>query len=248
MRVALLDDDPAQLAHLTTAFSAPLREAGMAAVSCVTFSRGEALRRALRTETFDLLVLDWNMPDLDGFDLLHWLRVEKGDGTPVIMLTGRGAERDVASALGLGADDYVVKPFRPLELRARATRLHVRSSAAKSAPPAAPSVFGGWRFDRGTNGVHRVHPTSGQTEVVRLTETEFITALTLFQNLGKAVSRAHLIESAGYESDESRSRSLDIHIYRIRGKLLEHGRWGFRLQTVYGQGYRVQPTASVTND
>ncbi len=134
MRIAILDDDPAQIAHLVAHLKWPLMP-GDDPIHCVTFAEGMALRRALKHEAFDLLILDWNVPDLGGVDLLRWLRHEKGDATPVLMLSSRSCERDVASALALGADDYVVKPFRPLELRARLARLHARRTSGAAFCP-----------------------------------------------------------------------------------------------------------------
>jgi DNA-binding response OmpR family regulator len=75
MRIALLDDDEAQIKQLIAALKAPFLSVESETI-CSSFASGEALRRALRTETFDVLVLDWMMPDLDGFDLLHWLRAK----------------------------------------------------------------------------------------------------------------------------------------------------------------------------
>lgn len=237
MRIALLDDDEAQIKQLVGALKGPFLPSE-GETNCSTFSSGEALRRSLRTETYDVLVLDWMMPDLDGFDLLNWLRTERNDQTPVIMLSVRAAERDVAAALALGADDYIFKPFRPLELRARVARLFERSHKSRLGPA---SRFGRWDFDSSTNVVkYRSDATEGaKAEEVRLTEKEFKFALTLFRNLDKPVSRGHLLAAAGYSS-ESITRSLDIHIYRLRNKLRLDGGRDVQLRTVYGQGYRLQ--------
>ena len=243
MRIALLDDDEAQIKQLVGALRGPFLPSE-GETNCSTFASGEALRRSLRTETFDVLVLDWMMPDLDGFDLLNWLRTERNDQTPVIMLSVRAAERDVAAALALGADDYIFKPFRPLELRARVARLFERSHKSRLGPA---SRFGRWDFDSSTNVVkYRADAPEGtKSEEVRLTEKEFKFALTLFRNLDKPVSRGHLLAAAGYSS-ESITRSLDIHIYRLRNKLRLDGGRDVQLRTVYGQGYRLQRSIEMT--
>lgn len=238
MRIAILDDDPAQLAHLVSIFQAPLLP-GAASPSCETFTRGTSLRHALRRETFDLLLLDWNVPDLDGVDLLRWLREEKEDFTPVLMLSSRAAERDVAAALTLGADDYVVKPFRPLELRARLARLYARRPGV--AGHEAQS-FDNWGFDSAHNTV--TYQAGGNAAPTVLTESEFRLALALFRNIGKPVSRSYLIEKAGYAVDNMSSRTLDSHIYRLRGKLKLDGQRELALLTVYGVGYRLQANHS----
>lgn len=237
MRIALLDDDPAQLVQLTTALKVAIVRDDE--ISCVTFSLGETLRRALRRETFDVLVLDWNVPDLDGTALLQWLRKERGDDTPVIMLSSRASEKDVAAALRIGADDYIIKPFRPIELRARIERLVTRRSVVKKDNSAR---FGDWTFDGVSKTV--VVDTSSRDGAsasvsVALRQREYQLALVLFQNLGKAVSRNYLIEKSGYESEESPSRALDSHIYRLRKKLALDGTNGLWLQTLYGHGYML---------
>ena len=96
-----------------------LRVTGHEALRCTEFTNGETLRMALRQHSFDLLVLDWYVPGLDGLELLQWLRVHRRLTVPVVMLSGRGSEHDIAQALESGASDYVVKPFKPLELLAR---------------------------------------------------------------------------------------------------------------------------------
>jgi DNA-binding response OmpR family regulator len=242
MRIALLDDDDAQIIQLVGALKAPFVAAEGETI-CSTFSSGESLRRSLRTETFDVLVLDWMMPDLDGFDLLHWLRTERNDNTPVIMLSARAAERDVAAALTLGADDYIFKPFRPLELRARISRLFERTLKSRVG---SGSRFGRWNFDSATNIVRYRSDDGEKIDEVRLTEKEFKFALTLFRNLDRPVSRGHLLASAGYNS-ESITRSLDIHIYRLRNKLQLEGTRDVHLRTVYGQGYRLQRSMAAAN-
>lgn len=234
MRIAILDDDPAQLTHLVSILHAPLTP-HLEQITCETFTRGTALRHALKRETFDLLLLDWNVPDLDGVVLLRWLREEKQDFTPVLMLSSRTAERDVAAALTLGADDYVAKPFRPLELRARLSRLYSRHHN----PPECEALnFDKWGFDNARNTVtYRAVPDATPTT---LTESEFRLALALFRNMGKPVSRSYLIEKAGYADDNMSSRTLDSHIYRLRGKLKLDGERELALLTVYGVGYRLE--------
>lgn len=234
MRIAVLDDDPVQLEHVVHTLNKHLRLPGTS-VTCVTFDRGESLRRALRRETFDLLLLDWNIPDLDGADLLRWLRDHARNSTRVIMLSARTSEGGVAAALGWGADDYVTKPYRPLELCARIRRLVQHTPQAY----VEQECFGNWRFDRA--GMLLCHDAAGGQAAplcVPLTDRELRLALTLFRNAGKVVSRGHLLDSAGYDGD-SMSRLLDSHIYRLRTKLSRHSEGLLHLQTVYGQGYRL---------
>ncbi len=235
MRIAVLEDDEAQTTQLQRALSSPFsREEDENACTC--YDSGESLRRALRTETFDLLLLDWMVPDLEGLDLLKWLRMERLDTTPVIMLSVRGAERDVAMALNAGADDYVLKPFRPLELRARVARVYQRAARSRTE---LQSTFGRWAFDAVSKTVRIAGQGDEPDQTVLLTEREFRFALALFRNLNRTVSRGHLLTAAGGSSQEFPTRPLDIHIYRLRNKLALDGTRSVKLQTVYGQGYRL---------
>lgn len=242
MRIAILEDDDAQLAHLLHTLNTQLVLADET-VSCTTFQQGKALQDALRRETFDLLVLDWNVPDLDGTDLLQWLRNFQGNQVPVLMLSSRASERDVAGALGLGADDYVVKPFRPLELCARIRRLAARRQPARVSDVLA---FGDWTFDRLSQTVRFEEGSSGAVQF-SLTDREFRLTLALFRNLGTVVSRAYLLESAGYGGEVVSSRTLDSHIYRLRNKLGLTMERRMQLQTVYGQGYRLEASGTATD-
>ncbi|MDM0039041.1 response regulator transcription factor [Variovorax sp. J22G21] len=238
MRIAILEDEPTQMSHFINTIERQLT-VGDEPVVCVPFDQGEDLRRALRRETFDLLVLDWNVPDLDGVELLQWLRQMQEGSVPVIILSARASERDVAGALGAGADDYVAKPFRPLELAARIRRLLGRQQPAVAAPV---ERFGAWAFDRASSSVKvEAHDQAPGWQQV-LTDSEYRLALALFRNLGRPVSRAYLVECIG-QNGEGPTRALDTHIYRVRTKLGLYASHGVRLQTVYGLGYRLELVA-----
>jgi DNA-binding response OmpR family regulator len=234
MRIAILEDESTQMEYLVHALEQQFAP-GTDTLTCVRFRMGETLRRALRSETFDLLVLDWNVPDLDGLDLLRWVREFHESSVPVIMLSSRGSECDVAQALATGADDYLIKPLRPLELAAR-----IRNQLRKVQPQTQQRPverFGHWEFDRTSSVVRLTHPSN--VCEVELSEREFRLALALFGNLGQTVSRSHLMERMGING-ESPSRSLDSQIYRLRTKLGLRPAHGVRLQTIYGQGYRLE--------
>ena len=240
MRIAILEDDPAQAAYLVRALEEQLTR-GDTEVSCTVFSDGLQAQKALRNESFDLMLLDWNVPSLEGTELLHWLRVWQSSLVPVLMLSSRGSEHDVANALNLGADDYIVKPFRPLELGARIQRLLARQQPKATAKQ---ERFGRFEFDRVTQVV-LIHPDppsddGSPPEQYELSDREFKLAMALFQNTGRVMSRAHLLESAGYPADELPSRTLDSHIYRLRNKLGLGPARGLSLRTVYGRGYCLE--------
>ena len=239
MRILILEDDPVQSAYLARTLEQQFADPDTA-VTCVEFDDGVQAQRVLRRESFDLLLLDWNVPGLDGTELLQWLRIWQGDSVPVLMLSSRTSEHDVAKSLNAGADDYIVKPFRPLELRARIQRLLARRQARGAT--SSPERFGRWEFDRASLSVliHPDPPDGAPPVRQELSNREFKLALTLFQNIGRVLSRAHLLESAGYSGNELPSRTLDSHIYRLRGKLALEPGSGMSLRTVYGRGYCLE--------
>jgi DNA-binding response OmpR family regulator len=153
MRIAILEDEPSQMEYLVHALEQQLASS-TDELTCVRFETGKTLRRALRSDTFDLLVLDWNVPDLDGLDLLRWVREFGENRVPIIMLSSRGAECDVAQAFATGADDYLIKPLRPLELAARIRNLlcKLQSQTQQS----SVDRFGHWEFERANSG-SRLH-------------------------------------------------------------------------------------------
>ncbi len=240
MRVALLEEDEAQITYLTHILSQIPWDDG--AITCTVFTSGHRLRSTLRHDTFDLLILDWAVSDMEGIELLRWLRNFQKSETPVMIVASRSSEADVVKAFSSGADDYVNRPFRAGEFAARVTRLLRR----KTSPKVSPSfTFGDWTFDRFSTTA-RIFKGSAERTVV-LTEREFRLALALFQHLGSPLSRSHLLEYSGVSGEESGSRALDSHIYRLRSKLLLEGAHGIRLQTVYGYGYRLDWAAPETD-
>ena len=106
MRIAVLDDDSAQADLVCQTLSA-------AGHICHAYSAGRELVRQLRRQTFDLLVLDWNVPDMSGEEVLRWVRESLSERLPVLFMTSRGREIDITSMLDIGADDYLVKPVAP---------------------------------------------------------------------------------------------------------------------------------------
>ncbi len=178
MRIALLEDDPAladQMAHA-------LQDGGHV---CHAFRTGAALVSAIKRETFDLLVLDWNLPDTSGIDVLVWVREHLESPPPVLFVTSRGEEADIVRALNLGADDYIVKPIQVGELLARVGALLRRSFPAQNADV---QNFGTHRFD-----LSKLSVIVGDREVA-VTQTGFNLALQFFQNVNRPLSRAYLLE------------------------------------------------------
>jgi DNA-binding response OmpR family regulator len=187
-----------------------------------------ALER-LRAESFGLLILDLQLPGLDGLSVCAELRRdERTSGLPIVMLTARGDEADRVVGLEVGADDYVVKPFSPKELVARVRALLRR--AERREPVEAALVIGELEIDRAR------HTVRVRGEPVHLTAKEFALLLALVEADGRVLSRQTLLESVwGYSYAEG-TRTVDVHVRRLREKLPDLAR---RLITVKSLGYRM---------
>ena len=224
MRVAILEDDTSQLELVG-------RWLRMAHRHVHAFQRGTALLHALGRETFDALLLDWNVPDVSGMEVLKRVRERLGSRTPVLFITARADETDVVSALRQGADRYLVKPLRRLELLARleaVTRRVVGEHAQAQYLEVGP-----YRVDVECRQLLR------HNEPVVLTAKDFDLALLFLRNVGRLLSRGHLQEGVWNARDLLSSRTLDTHVSRIRSKLLLLPRHGWRLTSIYGYGYRL---------
>jgi DNA-binding response OmpR family regulator len=225
MRIAALDDDAAQVEAVQRAMVA-------AGHTCQCFLAAKALMTALRRETFDLLIVDWNMPEVSGLQTIAWLRENLESPPPVLLLTSRSAEADIVEGLNAGADDYVVKPVQPGVLMARVNALIRRAYPAKAGD--GLETFGEYVFNAPAETVS----VSGKTVV--LTSKEFGLALLLFRNTHRALSRAHILEAVWGRNPDLATRTLDMHISRIRTKLNLRPLNGFRLAPIYSYGYRLE--------
>jgi DNA-binding response OmpR family regulator len=236
MRVAILDDEPAELRRVEqTLQQIPGR--GEPAWTLHSFERGEDLLRQLRRETFDLLILDWQLPDISGLFLLRWTREHMDSPPAAIMLTSRDGEHDIVQALNAGADDYVSKPFRPNELKARVTAV-LRRHNLQRVPATEVLVFNDLEFDDAELTVTRAGIP------ISLTEREYRLARCLFANLGRPLSREYFYERFWTHEEMTSSRPLDTHIYRLRNKLGLTADRGWQLLTIYGYGYRLESVAA----
>jgi len=225
MRIAVLDDDPAQVDFVGKTLSA-------AGHICVPFSAGRGLVKRLRRETFDLLVLDWNVPDLSGADVLQWIRHSLPERPLVLFMTCRAREDDVTSMLNAGADDYVVKPVSAALLLARIGSLLRRSYQTNTAP--SRELFNDFEFNSSAKEV------SINGNIVCLTQKEFELGLLLFQHLGRPLSRTHILDVIWKQATDIPSRTMDTHISMLRSKLGLRPENGYRLTPIYGYGYRLE--------
>lgn len=187
------------------------------------------LRRAL-TESFQLLVLDLMLPVLDGYEVCRRIRAA-GRDLPILMLTARGREEDRVHGLDLGADDYVVKPFSLKELLAR-----VRARLRTHAPPdPEPVCLGEVEIDLVGMRVRR------NGDVMRLTKLEAGVLRLFLANPGQVLTRGRFLDEVwGYDRHPT-TRTVDMHVARVREKIGDAGpapRW---IHTVHGVGYRFDP-------
>ncbi|OZI69789.1 MULTISPECIES: response regulator transcription factor [Bordetella] len=225
MQIASLEDDLDQARHIQQV----LTSAGHA---CHSFQRSLDLLAALRTQSFDLILLDWQVPDMGGDEVLRQLRATQGLRVPVIFVTSRSQEADLVQGLQAGADDYIVKPLRPAELLARVAALLRRSQAAL--PDQAPFSVASYRIDPAARSIALLD------EPIPLAPKEFELAQLFFRNVGRLLSRDVLAESVWNREIPATSRTLDTHLSNIRQKLRLRPENGVRLSSSYALGYRLE--------
>lgn len=234
MKIAVLDDDQVQL----QAIAQVVENAGF---RVTTFSRGQALISALRRDTFDLLILDWNLPDRSGLEILTWARSNLTPPPPMLLVTSRADDEDVVTGLNAGADDYLLKPLSSAVLEARVRAL-LRRAYDKPHSTGDLETIDDLVFNASTTTITR----SGQP--ITLTPKEFALARLLFRNLHRALSRTYLLATIWGNDPGLNSRSLDMHISRVRSKLSLRPQQGYRLTPVYSYGYRLERSVGIAAD
>jgi DNA-binding response OmpR family regulator len=221
MRVAVLEDDLDQLELL----SHWLRLAGH---STHGFERGEMLLKELGRESFDVLLLDWNVPDTSGLEVLR--RVRRESTVPVVFCTGRGEESDVVTALREGADDYIIKPLRRLEMLARLQAV----KRCRQSPPQRAFELGAIRVNCQARTIVR------NNVPVELRGKDFDLSVLLLQNVGRLLSRQEIGSAVWGSKFNVHSRTMDTHVSHVRNRLGLTPEHGWRLTAVYGHGYRLE--------
>jgi DNA-binding response OmpR family regulator len=192
--------------------------------------RGDEALRAITEQPPDLVILDLNLPVLSGSEVCRILRQRPETARiPIIMLTARTSETDRVAGLDLGADDYVTKPFSLRELGARVRAVLRRR--APSGEPASPAVYRGVHLVADFDAVSIA--VDGQS--VRLTRREFELLRFLVDNKNRVLSRDRLLERVWGYDRFIETRSVDVHVGRLRAKL---GPAGEQIETVVGLGYR----------
>ena len=223
-RILVVDDEP----DITALVAYHLARAGYRVSTAADGT--EALKLA-RTERPDLVILDLMLPGVSGYDVLAELRrVDETRDVGVILLTARREEVDRIRGLTLGADDYLTKPFSPAELSLRVAALLRRL--------AAPSVTAGSTITAGPLSVDRAaHRASLHGVDLPLTATEYKLLVTLLERRGRVQSRPQLLETVWEAQPDIQTRTVDMHVQRLRSKLGEQGRM---IETVRGFGYRFR--------
>ena len=228
IHILVVDDEP-EIADLVGVY---LRSEGFTVHTCGTAQ--EALD-TLERQSVDLAILDVMLPDKSGFDLCGELRREHR--FPVLMLTAKSSDMDKITGLTIGADDYITKPFNPLELVARVKaqlRRYTRYNSAQEKAPGSEVIdFNGLVIDRGT------HQCTLYEKELNLTPIEFDILWMLCSNRGQVISAERLFETVWGEKYLDRNNTVMVHIRRLREKMGEPSRDPRFIKTVWGVGYKV---------
>lgn len=199
---------------------------------CCAFSLGQDLIRALRRETFDLLVVSDSVTDMSSVSLLESVRTRFQNDVPVLFMAGARNEDAIVSMLDLGADDFIAAPYSADVLLARVRSLLRRTYS--SVGDATKHVIGGMEFRIADRRV----TYSGRS--ITLTKKQFSLALLLFQHLNRPLSRAHILDVIWSRGNDVAGRSMDTYVSILRSKLNLRPEFGFRLSPIYGYGYCLQ--------
>jgi len=224
LRVLVADDDPSILRLL----SANLKARNFNVIPCIN---GEEAIGMVEKEIIDLIILDINMPRLDGIEVLK--RIRSWDKTPVIMLSARADEKDKVKCLELGADDYVVKPFGMAELIARITTALRHAQSAKVTASSSNFISG----DMEINYARRIVKIDNKE--IRLTPTEFTLLQELATNSGKVITHRLILQRVWGEEYHTEREYIRVFIGRLRKKIELDPNNPKHLLTIPGVGYQL---------
>jgi DNA-binding response OmpR family regulator len=225
MRIAILDSDRSQADLICQVLTT-------AGHMCHGFGNGKDLLAQLRKDSYDMLILDWQVADLPGVEVLRRAKDKMPANTPMMFLTNSSGEDDIVAGLGAGADDYMIKPLRRGELVARVQALLRRAFPSQNG--AEQLQFGQYVFET------RPGRLLMNGAVIEVTHKEFYLALLFFRNIGRPLSRAYIHEAVWIRESAVPSRTMDTHVSRVRNKLQLRPENGFRLVPVYSYGYRLE--------
>jgi len=224
MRIGLLEDDKAQ-ADLVSMWLTDAKH------RVHHFDSGRRFLDSVNRETFDLLILDWNVPDLSGPAVLARIRDQEQSTLPVIFMTSRDRDEDIVFALKNGADDYMTKPVKQAEVLAR-----IEAVARRVYPAERKEIleFAPFSIDMRNQVISR------RGEPVQLTQKEYELATFLFMNRGRLLSRGYLLENVWGTRPDLNTRTVDTHASRVRSRLGLSPPNGWRLKSIYQHGYRLE--------
>lgn len=226
MLIAFLEDDLDQAANVKGWFE----EFGF---EYEHFTHAQALLKRLKDKQFDAAVLDWELPDMPGTEALRQIREKYHQELPVLFCSMRDSEEDVVMALELGADDYMRKPLLKVELKARLGAL-LRRIKGPSASDGRVIEQGPYRFDLKNRVAYC------DDNPVDMTDKDFELATCLFDNIGRIMSRSFLLDSVWGVSTDLNTRTVDVHVSRVRKALSITPASGYRIKTIYQHGYRLE--------
>ena len=232
MRIGYLEDDPSQ-AELVTSW---LKADGHDVLHA---DGGEKFIKALRDNPVDLFILDWQLPDMEGPDVLVRIRESLGLKAPVIFATQRDSEQDIVSALNAGADDYVRKPLSKGELLARVDAIARRAGI----------VGGQSMIEVGSITINTEDETiSVDNNPVKMTPKDYKVALCLLKNIGKMLSREYLLREVWGIDAPLNTRTVDVHVSRVRRSLNLVPENGYCVKTIYQHGYRLERVETAVSE
>jgi DNA-binding response OmpR family regulator len=225
LKVVVIDDSPEIIEVVSLCFQ--LRWSGTALLSAPTGARGLEL---IEAETPDIVILDIGLPDMEGFEVLREIR--RFSQVPVIMLTVRKEDTDIARGLEMGADDYITKPFSHIELVARVQAVLRRTRGEAAGTEERPFVSGKITVDFSNNEV----TVDGRP--VRLTSTESRLLQMLIRNEGRLVTHENLLTRVWGENYADARDLLRVHIQHLRQKLGDSVESPHIIVTEHGMGYK----------
>lgn len=221
-KILVVDDEP----QIVKVLKGYLEKAGF---QVITAGEGKAALSLFQREKPDFMILDLNLPGMDGLEICTTIRRESN--VPILMLTARVEEADRIIGLELGADDYVIKPFSPREVVTRVRTILRR--AGTQAPSGEVIRAGGLVIDL------EKHMVTSDGTAVDLTPTEFDILVTLARHPRRVFSRLQIMEQAQGDAFEGYERTIDAHIKNIRLKLEANPKKPRYIQTVFGLGYKL---------
>jgi two-component system alkaline phosphatase synthesis response regulator PhoP len=222
-KILVVDDEP----QIVKVLKAYLEKAGY---QVVTAMDGKAAMVVFQREKPDFMILDLNLPEMDGLEVCKAIR--RDSNIPILMLTARVEEADKLIGLELGADDYVIKPFSPREVVARVKTIFRRTTAEAIKPNVIQ--VGDLVIDLEQHTVN----LAGKT--IELTPTEFEILVTLAKQPKRVFTRLQIMEQAQGDSFEGYERTIDAHIKNIRLKLEPNPKKPVYIQTIFGVGYKLE--------